>query len=155
MTLYCLFHTDTVVHIDIVKITRTFLQHRLCNIDLRALVGCMWSTGHSSSTLPWDDWLLQWPRYRKYNQSKFFLVGNNVRYANKNFKKSTSSFEPVLSIHCLAAIDLGARSSTHSIVSSSRTIRTLQFMGRWMHWTFEDNMVGSFFLRHTHRQRWR
>jgi len=47
-----LFHTDTVVHIDIVKITRTFLQYRLCIIHLCALVGHIWSTGCSLPALP-------------------------------------------------------------------------------------------------------
>ena len=37
---------------------------------------------------------------------------------------NSPSFEPVIVIHCLAALDLGAKVlSSHSIVSTSRTIR--------------------------------
>jgi len=65
----------------------------------------MWSTGRSLHTLPWGDCRNDWGNG---NQSEFFLVGNDVLYAKKKFKKS-SSFEAVLSIHCLAALGLGAR----------------------------------------------
>jgi len=48
----------------------------------------------------------------------------------------SSSFDPVLSVHCLAALDLGAGVGSHSIVSSSWTIRPCSpWGGRWSgHW---------------------
>jgi len=82
--------------------------------------------------------------------TKFFLVGKNVLYANKKFSKF-SSFQPVLSIHCLVMLDLKQGLSSHLIASLSRTIRALQSMWSSMYWTFEDHMFGSLFLHHTHR----
>jgi len=78
-------------------------------------------------------------------QSKFFLVGNNVLYANKKFQKSPS-FQPDLSMHCLAVLDLQARLEQpfNCRIISSRTIRTAQSMRRSMDWTDKIGCFGRY-----------
>jgi len=62
-----------------------------------------------------------------------------------NCDASYSSFEPVLFVHCLAALDLGAgvEQPFDCIVIKKRQV--VQSMGQSMDWTFEDNMVDGLF----------
>jgi len=59
--------------------------------------------------------------------------------------RSSSSFEPVLSIPCLAAQDLGERVEQpfNCFIISNRQV--VQSMGRAMDWTFEGNKVDRLF----------
>jgi len=63
---------------------------------------------------------------------------------------SSSSFQPVLSVHCLAALDLGAGVEQPMEAAS----QAVQSMGRSMDWILEDNMVNGliFFATLTSRR---
>jgi len=58
---------------------------------------------------------------------------------------TSSSLEPVVNIHCLAALDLGANIELpfNCLIIENR--QTVQSMGRSMDWTLEDNMVDGLF----------
>ena len=68
-----------------------------------------------------------------------------LKLANDDLN-SSSSFEPVLSIHSLAALDLGADVEQPFNCLIDRNRQDVQSMGRSMDWTFEDNMVGGLFF---------
>jgi len=59
---------------------------------------------------------------------------------------SSSSLEPVLPIHCLAALDLGTgvEYPFHRLIIQNR--QAVQTMQRSMEWTFEDKMVDGLFF---------
>jgi len=69
-----------------------------------------------------------------------------VLHATKKLKKSSSLFDSVLSIHCLAVLDLGVRLEQPFNCLIVQNHQTMQLIGRSMDWTFEDNMVGSLFF---------
>jgi len=52
---------------------------------------------------------------------------------------SSPSFEPVVSVHCLAALDL--RGDVEQPMEAASQAE--QSMGRSMDWTLEDNMVNN------------
>jgi len=56
---------------------------------------------------------------------------------------NSSSFEPVLSNHCLAALDLGAGVEKPFDCLIVQNSQAMQSMRRSMDWTLEDNMVDS------------
>jgi len=60
------------------------------------------------------------------------------RLASQRFFFSSS--EPVVTIHCLAALDLrsGVEQPFDCVIVQNR--QTVQSMGRWMGWTLEDNL---------------
>jgi len=59
---------------------------------------------------------------------------------------ASSSFESVATIHCLAALDLGAgiEQSFNCLIIQNR--QAVQSMRRWMDRTLEDNMVDGLFF---------
>jgi len=63
-----------------------------------------------------------------------------------NASSLPSSFERVLSIQCLAALDLGpgVEQPFDCLIVQNR--QTMQFMGRSMDWTLEDNMIDGLFF---------
>ena len=60
--------------------------------------------------------------------------------------KSYSSFKPVLSIHCLAALYLGARVEQPFECLIVQNRQAVQSMRSSMDWTLEDNMVDGLFF---------
>jgi len=54
---------------------------------------------------------------------------------------SSTSFEPVLSVHCLAALDL--RADVEQPIDYLIIQKAVQSLGRSMEWTLEENMVNS------------
>jgi len=58
---------------------------------------------------------------------------------------SSSSFEQVITIHCLAELNLraGVEQSFNCLIIQNH--QAVQFMGTWMGWTFEDMVDGLFF----------
>jgi len=59
---------------------------------------------------------------------------------------ASSSFEGVVTIHCLAALDLvvGFEQPMDCLIIQNH--QAVQFMGRSMDWTLEDNMVAGVFF---------
>jgi len=55
--------------------------------------------------------------------------------------RSSSSFELVVSVYCLAALDLGAGVEQPFDYLVIQNHQAMQSMGRPMDWTFEGNMV--------------
>jgi len=53
------------------------------------------------------------------------------------------SFEPVVTVHCLAALDLGANVEQPF---DCLIVQNRQAMRRSMNWTLEDNMVDGLFF---------
>jgi len=65
---------------------------------------------------------------------------------NGNAVLLSSSFGRVVTVHCQAALDLGANVEQPFNCFIVQNRQAVQFMRRSMDWTLEDNMVvGSFF----------
>jgi len=62
---------------------------------------------------------------------------------------SSSSFDRVITIHCLAALDRGAGVEQLIDCLISHHCQAVKSMGRSMDWTLEDNMVNSLFFSAT------
>ena len=71
-------------------------------------------------------------------------------YSTQAKAASSSSFEPVLSVQCLAALDLGAgvEQSIDCLIIQSR--QSVQSMGRSMDWILKDNVVNGLISFATH-----
>ena len=67
----------------------------------------------------------------------------NVYNTQAQAASLSSSFEPVLSVHCLAAIDHGAgvEQLIDCLIIQSR--QSMQSIGRSIDWTLEGNMVNA------------
>jgi len=59
---------------------------------------------------------------------------------------ASSSFEGVVKIHCLAALDLGVGFEQPMDCFIVQDRQAMQSMGRSMDWTLEDNMVAGLFF---------
>ena len=68
-------------------------------------------------------------------------VGSDGNVYSRQAQAASLSLEPVLSVHCLAALDLGAGVEQ----PFDCLVQAVQSIGRSMDWTLEDNMVDSLF----------
>jgi len=59
---------------------------------------------------------------------------------------SSSSFEPVVTMHCLAALEHGASVKQPCNYLIIQNHQAVQSMGRLMDWTLEDDMVSGLFF---------
>ena len=70
-------------------------------------------------------------------------LDGNVYNTQAQAASSASSFEPVLFVHCLAALDLGAGVEQPIDYLIIQNRQAIQSMARAMDWTFEDNMFDA------------